>query len=500
MINPLILRAYDIRGTYGVTLNDGDAYYLGAVLATLLFQNRLLASQNPIDPPPSPKVVVGYDGRFSSPELSQILIDSLVLHGCDVIDIGMVPTPVNYYAQHYFGAEGAVMVTGSHNPPQDNGFKIMMGGESFFGEDLQRLNDPVVHEYNGGRGRIQRDHDFFKHYVQFLRQSCSLTLGQAKAIKIIIDTGHGVVGAIIDDVLQALNLDLNTTILYKKVDGAFPAHSPDPSDEVAMTALKKMVVENEADFGIAFDGDGDRFGLVDGKGRLWCGDQLSAFFINHLCIPVHDDHRGAQFLLDIKASQALLTYLDPFCQSLEAKVRLVPSGHSIIKKAMKEYGAIFAGEVSGHFFFADTFQLNSKPIKALGFDDGLYSFVRLLNILGSCLDPKGYLCQWYDQLPLAYTTPEWRLPCEEGDKELILNQIRQMLLERGCDYISIDGIRFSDERGYWIVRASNTQSLLTVRLEGASKPHLLSLHNELQQILEGWIILPLCASVFDQSI
>jgi phosphomannomutase len=330
-------------------------------------------------------------------------------------------------------------------------------------------------------GKVEFLKDFYQKYIDFLQRSFLDTPPIPKEMKIVIDTGHGVTGAIIDEVLDALKLSAHTIVLYKEVNGDFPAHSPDPSNEKAMNDLKKAVLAHKADVGIAFDGDGDRLGVVDAKGRLWCGDQLGLFFMEHM-----EKKDDAHFLMDIKTSQMIVQRLHQHNTTMS----LVPSGHSIIKDTITKTAATFAAEVSGHFFFADDANLFNNHTASLGFDDGIYAFVRLLNILISKHEFATYLCRWYDALPITFMTPEYRIACRPEDKRKILHELKTYLTTKDLPYITIDGVRFCDARGYWIVRCSNTQDVVSIRLEGYSKKNLKSLQDELQQILCQYVLIP----------
>jgi phosphomannomutase len=476
MINPNIIRAYDIRGTYGCDLTLEDGYYLGVLLSVLLHEKALLKTSPPL-------VIVGFDGRNSSVSLCDHLINGLQTYGCNVINIGLAPTPIVYWAQKFFTAEACVVVTGSHNPPADNGFKITLKDGPLYADELQKINTltlPLKKKIPEGSVQILKD--FHKKYIHFLQSTFLRKNPIPKEMKIVIDIGHGVTGAIIDEVLESLGLSCNAIILYKEVDGNFPAHSPDPSNEKAMEDLKKAVIEYRADFGIAFDGDGDRFGLVDAKGRLWCGDLLGLFFIEHM-----EKKNDSHFLMDIKTSQMILKRL----QQNHLMTSLVPSGHSIIKDTMTKTAATFAAEVSGHFFFADDGNFLNNNVASLGFDDGIYAFIRLLNVLMSKNEFGSYLCDWYEHLPTTYVTPEWRIACSPHEKTNILQQIQSYLTNNNLPYTTIDGVRFCDARGYWIVRGSNTQDVVSIRLEGYSKKDLKSLYEQLQSIICNDVSMPL---------
>jgi len=444
--DPTILREYDIRGIVGTTLFPADAHALGRLFATVLAEAG------------GRRAAVGYDGRLTSPEFEAALVEGLAEGGADVVRIGRGPTPMLYYAAAtpgtYGGVDGGIMVTGSHNPPDHNGFKIVLGGKPFFGEAIQKLGAMALALGPAGaaRGRVE-EHSVFDAYVERLAQDYDGT----RPLTVAWDCGNGATGDVVTALVQRLpgrNILLNETI-----DGTFPAHHPDPTVAENLVQLQQAVKAARCDLGIAFDGDGDRIGIVDARGRILWGDQLLIV----LARDVLARHPGAPVLADVKASQVLFDEI----AAAGGKPQMVATGHSLIKAALAATGAPLAGEMSGHIFFADRYY---------GFDDAVYVAVRLLGILARADES---LADMLDKLPPAFSTPELRVPCDDVRKFAVVEEVRDRLRRRGADVVDIDGVRVRNSDGWWLLRASNTQAVVVVRAESNTEAGLDRLKTQL---------------------
>jgi phosphomannomutase len=444
--DPTILREYDIRGIVGTTLFPADAHALGRVFAGVLAEGG------------GRRVAVGYDGRLTSPEFEAALVDGLAEGGADVVRIGRGPTPMLYYAAAtpgtYGGVDGGIMVTGSHNPPDHNGFKIVLGGKPFFGEAVQRIGELALAlgPAGGSRGRVE-EHRVFDDYVERLARDYDGT----RPLTVAWDCGNGATGEVVTTLVK--RLPGRQILLNERIDGTFPAHHPDPTVAENLIQLQQAVKTERADLGIAFDGDGDRIGVVDAKGRILWGDQLLIV----LARDVLAHHPGAPILADVKASQVLF---DEVARA-GGKPVMSQTGHSLIKAKLAETGAPLAGEMSGHIFYADRYY---------GFDDAVYVAVRLLGVLARSSES---LAEMLDKLPPAFNTPELRVPCPEARKFAVVEEVRDRLRQRGADVVDIDGVRVRNADGWWLLRASNTQAVVVVRAESASEAGLGRLKQQL---------------------
>ena len=435
-----ILREYDIRGVVGQTLSEADAYALGRTFAALATDEG------------SRRLAVGRDGRTHSPVLQAELIRGLIESGISVIDIGVGPSPMLYFAVATLGVQGGIQVTGSHNPPEYNGFKMLLNGRSVFGEEIQRLGRRAEDgNWSEGLGSVEHV-GIIDTYVDRLVQGF-----KGEAYRIGWDAGNGAGGTVLEKLVAKLPGEHFT--IFTEVDGRFPNHHPDPTVEANLADLKALVAENKLDFGIAFDGDADRIGAVDGKGRVIWGDQLLMI----LAEPVLKEQPGATIIADVKASQVLFDHV--------AKIGGAPlmwkTGHSLIKAKMKETGAPLAGEMSGHIFFQHRWY---------GFDDALYAAVRLIEAVSAS---GKSITQIMDKMPKSVATPEMRFPVEESRKFAVVNEVRQRLSANGARVDATDGARVMTEDGWWLLRASNTQDVLVARAEAKNKAGLKRL---LQQI------------------
>jgi len=424
---PQILREYDIRGTVGEMLSEDDAFALGRAYGAVLRarDGRL--------------VCVGYDGRLSSPALEARLVDGLCASGMRVLRIGLGPTPALYFATRAMAADGGIMVTGSHNPPDHNGFKMMLGAGPFWGDDIQNLGDIAARgAWIDGEGEA-REIALHDAYVARLRTDYTATRG----LKVAWDAGNGAAG----DAMVQLTAQLpgEHILLNEKIDGTFPAHHPDPTVPENLQQLQAVVAAEGCDLGIAFDGDGDRIGVIDGQGRILWGDQLLSIYARDLLLR----RPGATVIADVKASQVLF---DEVARH-GGKPVMAATGHSIIKSRMAELSAPLAGEMSGHIFFADHYY---------GFDDALYAAIRLLDILARSDDS---LAAMRDALPQVVNTPEIRFDVTEDKKFGIVDEVKVRLAKTDANVDDTDGVRVLNDDGWWLLRASNTQAVLVVRCE-----------------------------------
>jgi len=445
--DPTILREYDIRGIVGDTLHIADARAIGLTFGSLVKRKG------------GKRVALGYDGRLSSPSLAAACIEGLTAAGIDVIDIGLAATPMLYYSVWHSETDGGIMITGSHNPPDYNGFKMMMGKKSFFGADILKLGELSAqgdHEVGASTGTVEKKNILADYAARLLQD-----VKTGRKLKVAWDTGNGAVGVSIRAVVDKLPGE--HFILNEKVDGTFPSHHPDPTVPKNLEQLVGEVRRRGCDLGIAFDGDGDRIGAVDGKGRILWGDQLMILWARD----VLKSRPGATIIADVKASQAL------FDEILRAggTPLMWKTGHSLIKTKMAELKAPLAGEMSGHVFFADTFY---------GFDDALYCALRLLNIVSNS---KESLAEMRDKLPQLVNTPELRFDCPEERKFKIVDEVKGRLKQAGAKVNDIDGVRVNTPDGWWLLRASNTQAVLVARCESANEGGLERLKGDLKAAL-----------------
>jgi len=426
IFNPTVLREYDIRGIVGDTLGEADAYALGRTYAALATDEGAL------------RIAVGRDGRTHSPMLEAALIRGLSEGGIDVVQIGMGPSPMLYFATHYLDVDGGIQVTGSHNPADYNGFKLLLKGRSVFGQEIRGIGERSARgDWSSGAGSLE-DVDIRQAYADRLLQGFS-----GKAFRIGWDAGNGASGPILDMLVERLPGQHFT--IHTDVDGTFPNHHPDPTVEANLADLQRLVVDKSLDFGIAFDGDGDRIGAVDGKGRAIWGDQLLAI----LAEPVLKDEPGATIIADVKASQVLFDRV----AELGGKPLMWKTGHSLIKSKMKETGAPLAGEMSGHVFFRHRWY---------GFDDALYAAVRLIEAVSAT---GRSLTEVMESMPKTRATPEMRFQVDQTRKFKIVDEVRDRLFASGAVLNDIDGVRVTTSDGWWLLRASNTQDVLVARAE-----------------------------------
>ncbi|MEG8040777.1 phosphomannomutase/phosphoglucomutase [Sphingomonas sp. LR60] len=426
-LSPEILRAYDIRGRVGDTLTEADAWAVGRGFATRVRRAG------------GTRVAVGYDGRTHSPMLEAALVAGLTASGVDVVRVGVGPSPMLYYAAATLEVDGGVQVTGSHNPREDNGFKLVMQGNSFCGpdvRDLARLAE--AGDWESGAGNVT-EADVLDRYVGRLLDGYA-----GGTYRIGWDAGNGAAGPAIARLTAQLPGEHH--LLFCDIDGTFPNHHPDPTVEANLAPLQALVAEKKLDFGLAFDGDGDRIGAVDAQGRVLWGDEILSILI----APILAELPGSTIVADVKSSDALFERIT----ALGGTPVMWRTGHSEIKTKMKELHAPLAGELSGHIFFAHDYY---------GFDDALYAAVRLIHAVH--LSGRS-LTALREESSARVATPEWRVPVPEVRKVALVEEVAAQLASHGARVTVTDGVRVSTDDGWWLLRASNTQAALTLRAEG----------------------------------
>jgi phosphomannomutase len=452
--NYSILREYDVRGIIGETLGVTDAFYLGAAFGT-----RVRRAGGRV-------VCVGWDGRLSSPDLAAAVIRGLTEVGCDVRSIGRGPTPMLYYATKLREAHGGIMITGSHNPPNHNGFKMVFGGKPFFGDDIKALGGLSSHgDFETGDGTVVDD-PIITEYAGRVAQDYDGT----RDLTVVWDCGNGAAGEALHEVIRAL--PGRHVVLFGDIDGHFPNHHPDPTEPENLRDLQDTVLVEGADLGIAFDGDGDRIGVVDGEGRILWGDQILTILAEDLL----KTRPGSTIIADVKASKV---FFDEVAR-MGGKPVMGRTGHSLIKTQMLELSAPLAGEMSGHIFFADRWY---------GFDDALYAAVRLLGVVARW--PNETLAHRRDRLPHMVNTPEMRFDCPDDRKFAVVAEVKARLEAAGAKINAIDGVRVDTNDGWWLLRASNTQAVLVARCEAADVDGLKRLRAVLEdQLSASGVALP----------
>jgi phosphomannomutase len=432
--DPSIFKAYDIRGVVGRTIDETFAEHLGRAFGS----EAVAAGER--------AVAVGRDGRTSGPGLAGALIRGLASTGLDVVDLGPVTTPMLYYVAATRGEHGChsgIQVTGSHNPKDYNGFKMVLAGRAIYGDDIQGLRKRIeAEDYVQGRGRTAKM-DILPEYRHRIAADCRL----ARPMKIAVDSGNGIPGASAPGVLRALGCDVRE--LYSEVDGDFPNHHPDPSKPENLRDLIRTVQTTDAELGLAFDGDGDRLGIVTKDGQNIFPDRQLML----LALDVLGRQKGATIIYDVKCTQRLA----PMIREAGGQPLMWRTGHSLIKAKLKETGAPLAGEMSGHIFFAERWY---------GFDDATYTAARMLEILSHAKDPSAVL----NGLPTSYSTPELNVPCAEGEPQRVVQRLLETATFPGAkEIITIDGLRAEYDDGFGLVRASNTTPVLVLRFEGHTR-------------------------------
>jgi phosphomannomutase len=449
------LREYDIRGIVGSTLSTADAHAIGRSFGTVVARAG------------GHRVAVGRDGRTSSKALEAALVEGLVAAGLEVLRIGLGPTPMLYWSVHALACAGGIMVTGSHNPPDWNGFKMMLRERPFFGADIRALGAmAAAGDWAAGQGSASSV-EVMDPYVDRLLKDFT-----PPPFTIAWDAGNGAAGPVVEKLVA--RLPGTHHLLFTEVDGSFPNHHPDPTDENNLADLKRVVAAGGCDFGLAFDGDGDRLGAIDGEGRVVWGDQLLAI----LAEPVLAALPGSPIIADVKASQALFDRI----AALGGQPEMWKTGHSLIKARMKELGSPLAGEMSGHIFFGHDWY---------GFDDGLYAGIRLIGAVAAL---GGSLTALRSAMPAMLNTPELRFQASEERKFAVVAEVLARLKAEGATVNETDGARVMRADGWWLLRASNTQDALVARVEARTPEALDRLRAELEAALAASGITPVLAA------
>jgi phosphomannomutase/phosphoglucomutase len=443
-MNPGMFREYDIRGIAGEDMTEGDVVLIGKGVGTFLQQH----GRN--------KLTVGRDCRLTSDLYAKKIIEGLRATGCDVIDIGVCPTPVLYFSIQHLHQEGGVMVTASHNPPEYNGFKLCMNSDSIHGKDIQKIL-AIINDgsFSQGEGSLSTA-DIVTPYRAFVENNITLS----RPLKVGVDAGNGTAGVVAVPIMKQLNCEVHD--LYCDMDGRFPNHEADPTVLENMKDLINLVKDKGLDVGIGYDGDGDRIGVVDEKGKIVFGDKLMIIFSRAIL----SRKPGATFISEVKCSKAMYDDIEKH----GGRAIMWKTGHSLIKQKMKEEKAELAGEMSGHMFFGDRY---------FGFDDAVYASCRLLEILSNT---GKTISELLSDVPETYTTPEIRVECPDDIKFSVVQKVTEHFRER-YNVIDIDGVRVLFDDGWGLVRASNTQPALVLRFEALSKERLGEIRNIVESIL-----------------
>ncbi|MCP3678829.1 MAG: phosphomannomutase/phosphoglucomutase [Gammaproteobacteria bacterium] len=447
-IDATIFRAYDIRGIVDNNITAEGFHQLGQALAS----EAIAHGQS--------QMIVGRDGRLSGPTLTQALIAGILSTGCDVIDIGQAPTPLLYFATHILSANCGAVVTASHNPAEYNGLKMVIDGERLSGERIQKLHQASsAGQFAQGQGKLQQE-NVIERYIDHICHHIKL----ARPLKVVIDCGHGVAGDLAPRLYRQLGCDVIE--LFCEVDGNFPAHHPDPTQVENLTDLIAAVKSHHADVGIALDGDGDRLGIVTDKGEIiWPDRQMILYSMDLL-----QRHPGATVVYDVKSTQ----HLERAIRQMGGHPIMSKTGHSFVEAKIRESGALLAGEMSGHLFFNDD--------NWFGFDDGLYSGIRLLDILAKQQKSSSAL---FAEIPDSINTPELAIKVNETEKFSLMEKIQSQLHFDGAERVTIDGLRINFPNNSWgLIRASNTSPILTLRFEAESQTELAEIQRQFQQQLQ----------------
>lgn len=432
-INPQIYREYDIRGVVDRDLTPEIVRRIGQGFGTYMARSGRKS------------LIVGRDGRLSSKTFSEALIEGLLSTGCDVVNIGLCPTPVYYFSIFHLNKDGGMMITGSHNPPEFNGFKVSVGNTTIFGKEIKELGELIKRgEFEKGKGHLI-EQEIIPAYQEYIKKDIHLQ----KRLRVVIDAGNGTAGPVAGPLLKALGCEVEE--LYCEIDGRFPNHFPDPTIPENLKDLIERVKKNQAGVGIGYDGDADRIGVVDNQGNIIWGDQLMIIFSRDLL----KHHPGATFVAEVKCSQNLF-------QDIErhgGRAIMWRTGHSLIKEKIKETKALLGGEMSGHLFFADRY---------FGYDDAIYASCRLVELLSKT---EKKLSQMLEDLPKTYITPEIRIECPDEIKFKVVEKVKEDL-KREYPIIDVDGVRAQFKEGWGLVRASNTQPVLVLRFEALTEKDL----------------------------
>lgn len=448
-MNPLVFREYDIRGIVDKDLTDDFMVLVGKAVGTLTRRNGI-----------NRKVGIGYDMRISSSRFRKHLAKGVMSAGCDVVDLGMIPTPVLYFATHHLSLGGAIEITGSHNPPEYNGLKLSQGTISLSGDEIRGIRTMIeAEDFEKGEGFMEK-FDILTPYKKMLLKKISFD----REVHFAIDAGNGMAGLVAPEIFNKLNAF--PIELYCEPDGTFPNHHPDPTVPAFLEDLVEVVRRENLEFGIAFDGDGDRIGIVDEKGNMVMGDQLLILFARDVLAR----NPGAEIIFDVKCSNTLINDI----RKNGGRPVMWRSGHSLIKSKMREIHAPLAGEMSGHMFFADDFY---------GFDDALYAALRLVQIISRS---NKTISEHLSDVPKYQTTPEIRVDCPDEIKFETIEKLRKVLrADPGAfDLIEVDGVRVQFDDAWGLVRASNTQAILVVRFEAETAERLAEVREFIGERLE----------------
>jgi len=440
-INPQIYREYDIRGVVDKDLTSDIVRQLGKGFGSHMVR---LGKKS---------LAIGRDGRLSSGPFSEALTEGLLSTGCDVVNIGVCPTPVYYFSIFHLNRDGGTMVTGSHNPPEFNGFKVSVGKSTIFGEEIQKLGRLVEGgDFISGRGNLS-EAKVIQAYQEYIKKNIRLE----KKLRVVIDAGNGTGGVVAGPLLNDLGCEVEE--LYCEIDGRFPNHFPDPTVPDNLKTLTERVLKTRADVGIGYDGDADRIGVVDDQGNIIWGDQLMILFSREIL----KQQKGATFVAEVKCSQNLFSDIEKH----GGKAIMWRTGHSLIKEKMKEEKAVLGGEMSGHIFFADRY---------FGYDDAIYASCRLLELLSKT---ERKLSSLLADVPKTHITPEIRVSCPDEIKFKVVDQVKEEL-KKDHPIIDVDGVRVQFQDGWGLVRASNTQPVLVLRFEALTEERL----QEIKKLVE----------------
>ena len=444
-MNPNVFREYDVRGVVDQDLNEEFVFNLGRAIGTYADQHKVKTMS------------IGRDCRLSSDAYHNFLIQGLNSCGIDTIDVGLCATPMLYFSIRHLKTDGGVMVTGSHNPPEFNGFKICIGHDTIYGDNIQDLRKIIEsNRFAAGRGG-SRNQDISKDYEDYLFENVFIN----KKLKVIVDAGNGVGGRFFLPLLQRLNYDV--TDIYCEPDGRFPHHFPDPTVEDNLEELIRVVREQKADLGIAFDGDADRLGVISDKGEIIWGDKLLLLFSRYIL----QDKPNSTIIGEVKCSQVLYDDI----KKHSGRPIMWKAGHSLIKAKMKEEKAALGGEMSGHIFFADRY---------FGYDDAIYAALRLLEILSQT---GKQISSLLSDVPQTFATPEIRIDCPDDKKAEVVNKIKNHY-RNTPGVIDIDGVRIPFKEGWALVRSSNTQPIIVLRFEASSSEALQAIRREVEELLD----------------
>ncbi len=440
-MNKQIFREYDIRGLANKDLTDAVVYNIGLGYGTYIL-NQLKAQSLKLK---TSEVLIGRDVRLSSERIRNTLVEGLISTGCDVIDLGLVPTPVFYFSAFQYDKNAGVMITGSHNPSEYNGFKLGLNKTTIYGDEIQKVRELIdAKKFASGKGKISKLNPI-PDYIKMIINKVPIKSG----LKVVFDPGNGAAGVVIEELFNKLGIE--PVFINITPDGRFPAHLPDPTIPEYMKDVKSTVFELDADLGIGYDGDGDRIGAIDDKGNIVWGDKLLAIF----AADIIKRKPNSKIVFEVKCSQGIVEYI----KSIGGIPLMWKTGHSLIKAKMKQEGAALAGEMSGHMFFADNYY---------GFDDAIYASARLLKILSETDQPLSKLVA---EIPQYYSTPEIRVDCPDELKFEITTKIRDYFKQQ-YETIDIDGVRVVFNDGWGLVRASNTQPVLVLRFEAKTESRL----------------------------